>query len=76
MAQMREYATEVEVFATASLLATPIWTYSPYGEVDGQTTYRWQCYKPLQNVHCQFSLSKKAIYLKNKFEHFEPVLHM
>ena len=38
----RSWATEVEIFATATLLNTPIWIYAPYGK-----NLRWMKYAPL-----------------------------
>ncbi|KAJ8290543.1 hypothetical protein GJAV_G00014270 [Gymnothorax javanicus] len=46
MDQLREFATEVEFFAAATLLNTSIWTYSPYSVKDGITSYKWQQYSP------------------------------
>ena len=74
MDQAREYATEVELFATATLLNTAIWTYSPYARRKKSTLYRWQKYSPLQQGTTAFEPSPSSIYLNNKGEHFEPVL--
>ena len=38
----RSWATEVEIFATATLLNTPIWIFAPYGK-----NLRWMKYAPL-----------------------------
>ena len=74
MDQPGEYATEVELFAMATLLNTSIWTYSPYSRQDNLTLYRWQQHSPIPRAPSPFPRSTKAIYLKNTAEHFEPAL--
>ena len=69
MGQLGVYATEIEIFAGASWLSTPIWTFSPYG--DG---VHWQCHRPVDKSPSIFELSESVVYLKNLHEHFEPVL--
>ena len=41
----RSWATEVEIFATATLLNTPIWIFAPYGK-----NLRWLKYAPLLDI--------------------------
>ena len=74
MQMLGEYATDVELFCTASMLNTPIWTYSPYGKKDDKQHYQWQQHAPLPGTHSHFPRSQKAVFLKNTHEHFEPVL--
>ncbi len=65
------YATEVEIFAMASLLNTTVFTYSPFGN-----TYEWQKFSPLPDLPSVFEKSSQAIYLLNMHEHFSPVTEM
>jgi hypothetical protein len=71
------YATEVEIFAFASMLATNIFVYSPYGnDTKGAIQHKWQCYAPHSQLTSQFTQSTTAIYITNFNEHFEPVISM
>ena len=46
-----EWATEIEIFATATMLATDLCVYSPCGhDTRGKTIYKWLTYRPLRNV--------------------------
>ena len=46
-----EWATEIEIFATATMLATDMCVYSPCGhDAVGKTIYKWLTYRPLRNV--------------------------
>ena len=74
VSQLGEYATEVEIFAAASMLNTPIWTYSPYARHDDETEYQWQQHDPLPGASSDFPLSEKCIFLNNQHANFEPVL--
>lgn len=74
MSQRGIYATVVELFAASSLLATPIWTYAPFGTVKGRKRHRWQRFQPVSGVSSPFSSLNKAIFIKNMHEHFEPVV--
>ena len=67
-----EYATEVKIYAAASLLTTPVWTYAPFG-VNG---WHWQCYRPIPGVASLFSPSKKCMFVKYITDHFVPVASM
>ena len=45
------WATEIEIFATATMLATDVCVYSPCGhDTVGDTIYKWLTYTPLRNV--------------------------
>ena len=59
VSQFGEYATEVEIFAAATFLGTPIWTFSPYGD-----SHRWQYHRPVSGLPSPFSLTEKAMYIK------------
>ena len=64
MSQLGEYATEVEIFAAAAFLGTPIWTFSPYGD-----SHRWQCHRLVSGLPSPFSLTEKVMYIKKMHEH-------
>ena len=68
VSQLGDYATEVEIFAAATFLGTPIWTFSPYGD-----SHRWQCHRPVSGLPTLFSLTEKVMYIINMQEHFEPL---
>lgn len=72
MDKLGTYATEVELFASASFLNTCIWTFSPYGE----NSHRWQEFMPRNDLPSAFEQSEKCIYIRNLNEHFEPVTAM
>ena len=59
VSQLGEYATEVEIFAAATFLGIPIWTFSPYCN-----SHRWQCHRPVSGLPSQFFLTEKAMYIK------------
>ncbi len=63
------FATEVEIFATASLLNTTIHTFSPYGPHSN----RWQRHSPIPRAPSIFPTATQSIYLNNTHEHFEVV---
>lgn len=69
MTRSREWATDTEIMATATLLRTVIMVYSPI-QFGGKTEYHWQTFKPLDNPEMTYPV----IYLSNKNEHFDPVL--
>jgi len=71
MSTSGEYATEIELFAVASWLKTPIYTYSPYGDA-----FNWQKHRPLLNTASLFEPSASCMYIKNTSEHFMLVLGM
>lgn len=68
MKQEGTYATEVEIFAAATLLNTTIWTFSPFG-----TKHQWQRHNPVSDPTTMPS-TERAIYLSNFGEHFNVVL--
>ena len=62
----RSWATEVEIFATATLLNTPIWIFAPYSK-----NLRWLKYAPLlDNVSVH---PGEAMFMVNSSMHFHPV---
>ena len=71
------WATEVEVYASASMLSTSIFMYTPY-ERDKQNipVYKWLCYSPFQNSPTIFKESGECLYMLNSFNHFQPVIRM
>ncbi|KAK3096290.1 hypothetical protein FSP39_025381 [Pinctada imbricata] len=69
MKQSREWATDTEIMATATLLKSVVMVYFPC-QVGTRFEYRWQEFKPLDNPDITYPI----IYLANKNEHFEPVL--
>lgn len=69
MRRSREWATDVEILAAATLLKTVIEVYFPC-RINGRTEYRWQTFKPLNNENMTYPV----IYLSNKHDHFDPVV--
>lgn len=69
MRRPREWATDVEILAAATLLKTVIEVYFPC-RVKGNIEFRWQTFKPLTHP----DITYPAIYLSNKNDHFDPVL--
>lgn len=69
MTRSREWATDTEIMATATLLRTVIMVYSPI-QFGGKTEYHWQTFKPLDNPEMTYPV----IYLSNENDHFDPVL--
>ena len=64
-----QYATEIQLFAAASWLNTPICPFSPYGYA-----YKRQKYGPLPNTASPCEPAASCTYIKNTIEHFVPVL--
>ena len=54
VAQLGEYATELEIFVAAA--------FSPYGD-----SHRWQSHRPVSELPSPFSLTEKAMYIKKKW---------
>lgn len=69
MRRPREWATDVEILAAATLLQTIIEVYFPC-RIKGHIEYRWQTFKPLTHP----DITHPVIYLSNKNDHFDPVL--
>lgn len=69
MTRSREWATDTEIMATATLLRTVVMVYSPI-QFGGKTEYHWQTFKPLDNPEMTYPV----IYLSNENDHFDPVL--
>lgn len=70
------WATDVEILALASMLATDVCVYSPCGlDAASNVVYKWLTYKPLPKVSpiAVFRKSRKAIYLSNMADHYVPV---
>ena len=65
---MKKDDTEVEIFAAATVLNTPIWTFSPYG-----TKHQWQCHNPI-GTPATLPSTDRAIYLSNFGKHYNVVL--
>jgi len=63
-----DYPTEIELFAVASWLNTPIYTYGD--------AFKWQKHRPLPNIAFPFEPPACCVYIKNTSEHFMPVLGM
>ena len=71
-----QWATEIEIFATASMLATNVCVFCPYGRDSvGNTVYKWVTYEPVPDVKPLkgLSLSTRKIYISNMHEHYTPV---
>ena len=69
------WATEVEVFATASMLATPTFIYSPcQRDLHSNPTYMWLKYSPLTDCPSTFKESIECMYISHVHDHFEPVI--
>ncbi|XP_060082860.1 uncharacterized protein LOC132562148 [Ylistrum balloti] len=69
MRRPKEWATDVEILATATMLKSVVEVFFPC-RINSITEYRWQTFKPLDNP----DINQPAIYICNKNEHFEPVL--
>jgi hypothetical protein len=67
MEKDKTWGTEVEVYATSSLLNVPIFIFAPYKPKQ----YEWLKYDLKTNEHTEHD--GEAIYLRNVCEHFEPV---
>ena len=73
------WATEVEILATASMLATNICVYSPYGRDSANNkVYKWITYRPLYGLNPVNGLrqSRKTIYITNMSDHYAPVYNI
>lgn len=76
MAVSGTWATEVEILATASMLATNICVYSPYGIDSAKNkVYKWLTYRPLYGLNPVngLRLARKTIYITNVSDHYAPV---
>lgn len=73
------WGTDIEIIATASMLATDICAYSPYGcDSVGNRIYKWLTYSPLPGLNSVNSLrmSRKKMYISNVSDHYVPVYKM
>ena len=66
-----QWATEVEIYALASMLATPICVFSPYGP----DTFKWLTYEPIRHLQplSNLPLTTSKMYITNQYAHFDPV---
>ena len=74
MAKCGVWATEVEIFAAASLLATNVYTFSPYQMLNNTPVYKWLLHAPLPGAPSVFTFSQESVYILNVHDHFQPVL--
>ena len=59
------WATDREIFATASMLGVSVWVYGPYAVIGGQQTYAWQAFKPITEIPQVRMTTDDCIYLVN-----------
>ena len=76
MSQFGEWGTEIEVYAFASMMGTPITIYGPCGNQTGSLFYKWLTYGPLEGIPrmTEFPQTTERMYISNTDSHFEPVL--
>lgn len=68
----REWATEVEIFACATMLNTVVYVYTQSGK-----TRNWLKHEPICNLVSENLLpTDRALYISNISRHFEPVLKL
>ena len=66
------WATEVEVFACATMLNTNIYVYTQSGK-----QRQWLKHEPVEKLVTEnLPATNRALYLANMFQHFEPVLKL
>ena len=73
------WATEVEIFAYATLLATPICVFGPNAkDKAGNPVFKWQQYSQVCQVAPASGLTQslKNIFISNIGHHYEPVFDM
>lgn len=71
-----QWATEIEILATATMLATNVCVYCPYGrDSAGNKIYKWVTYKPINGLPALDGLTvgDKNIYISNMSDHYTPV---
>ena len=76
MSNLGVWATELEVFAAATMLATDICVYTPCGcDKVRSNLYKWLRYSVIQGLPSISGIlpSKDTIYITNKSEHYYPV---
>lgn len=65
------WGTHMEILATATLLRTPIFIFSPYGKTKELS---WNKFKSLFHYEGEPAESDRAIYLVNERYHYDPVV--
>ena len=79
MSQMGTWATEIEIIATASMLATDICVYSPCSrDRAGNAIYKWLIYRAQSTLAPLGRLRKVRVkmYISNEHHHYEPVYEL
>ena len=71
MNNLGQWATEVEIIATASMLATDIYVYCSSGKSN-----KWLRYGSLRGAERVIERSRQKMYISNLNEHFVPVIGM
>lgn len=69
MRKSREWATDTEIFAAATLLNT-IFEVCTEFRSNGKIEYHWQTFHPLKDN----SVSLPKVYISHRADHFEPIL--
>ena len=69
MRRSREWATDTEIFAAATLLNTILEVCTEFRTANG-TEYHWQTFHPLKDN----KVTLPKVYISHKDEHFEPIL--
>lgn len=69
MRRSREWATDTEIFAAATLLNTIFEVCTEFRTNTGKE-YHWQTFHPLKDS----SISLPKVYISHKDDHFEPIL--
>ena len=59
------WATDREIYATASMLGASIWVYGPYAVICGHQTYAWQAFQPISKIPHVRMTTDDCIYLVN-----------
>ena len=76
MSNLGVWATKLEVFAAATMLATDICVYTPCGsDKDGSNLHKWLRYSFIKGLPTVSGIlpSKDTVYIANKSEHYYPV---
>ena len=73
MRKLGVWATEVEIFAVATLLNTDMYVFTQEAK---DREPRWLRYAPIQQINSQLAPSKRAIFISNLHHHFQPVFNV